>query len=1038
MNKQQIQQQIVDQIYENVTQEIGGDILQQVLLNILTLTNDGLSLGGVVNTNSYPLQDTNVFYLTTESGYFTNFDLLISDDAIKIGVIRYDKTEEKYVCDVLLSGNFVKSIIIGSTTTTEPGSMAVVTNSGTRDNLILNFYIPRGDDGQDGTDAVNPFKGWWLDLATLKDAITAEPGDSAYVKDASPATTWSIYVYGATASSDNYWADSGTDADTSNVQTFASGEEVNETYIDDTHLANPKDGALPKAEDVMLLNSKLGGLDFTETKVTPSSTKDSYYIRANNVDASNSNYAYGTFNVQGAKRVRFLGFIAAVEYAGVSGFCFVDTNLNLVKGFPYDNDNSLSSSLQKEYLVDVPEGAVYLKTNIKCGLFTQEDFYCYTQEGDNVGDIFDNLNLEVNGGTIVNTDKHNYTEYTYGYLYQRSNNARSAVDSTHKSILVEIPKGTQSIECIGNLNSSTYYGIAWLNANMVCIGGVAAISGTRNIYSGVISNIPVNAKYVSSQIDATTYSTIRDYSCYIKFNITRQVVGLQQSVNESIADMEDKIDVLDDKTISSEIDYDSSYFSKINFAFSTPDIYGSVNNFDTTDYLQIPENTKKIVAVVAKSNYYNGLTFLKTNNYNSEYVVGHYQANGSTNAKVEINIEDVPSTAKYLMATGRHGDISSCYVKFMTETIEKGLVSRVDDVEDDIEEIQGELSNITSTTLYNGVVSPQVVASTLGDAEELSINTYPRGSKSRGETIAFRANVTTFSKILLGKCNSQTGFGSNYSSWLEIDNTNIVIKKNTGDTAKTIAHGLTIQSVINVIIAGNDDGSVKIILSTVGNQFTTTVSLYGGDGGNTAWQSNNAGYIRVKSDGSTLTKCKLTIANKHIRDPFWIFGASFDSTHDTTNWPYYAFQDGYEKYYINAIPGRGSEATYNDLLLALNLGTPKYLLWTMWGNDTAAELNTYIHNVKAICDENGIVLIIVDRPNSTNASDYAAKKAVIDTYINAGVRYWDIADAVSSNPSDANSWYEGYLQDDGKHPTALGSKAMATQLFADVPEVMQF
>lgn len=89
----------------------------------------------------------------------------------------------------------------------------------------------KGDDGEQGADAVNPFKGWWPDLATLKAAHTATAGDSAYVKDASPATTWSIYVYDSTASSNNYWADSGTDADTTDVQTFATGEEVNLTGI---------------------------------------------------------------------------------------------------------------------------------------------------------------------------------------------------------------------------------------------------------------------------------------------------------------------------------------------------------------------------------------------------------------------------------------------------------------------------------------------------------------------------------------------------------------------------------------------------------------------------------------------------------------------------------------------------------------------------------------------------------------------------------------------------------------------------------------
>lgn len=111
--------------------------------------------------------------------------------------------------------------------------------------------IPESDLSSDVQQALQKhFKGWYNTLAELKAAHTAVEGDSAYVKDASPATTWSIYVYDSTASSDNYWADSGTDADTSNVQTFASGEEVNETYIDDTHLDSPADGSLALAKDV--------------------------------------------------------------------------------------------------------------------------------------------------------------------------------------------------------------------------------------------------------------------------------------------------------------------------------------------------------------------------------------------------------------------------------------------------------------------------------------------------------------------------------------------------------------------------------------------------------------------------------------------------------------------------------------------------------------------------------------------------------------------------------------------------------------------
>lgn len=143
----------------------------------------------------------------------------------------------------------------GVTVTTLPaGSEATATVT----NRTLNLGIPAGQDGRDGMDgmdATNPFKGWWPDLATLKANVTAMEGDAAYVKDASPATTWSIYIYDSTASTDNYWADSGTDVDTSNVQTFASGQEVNEVSIVDG-FESDSTMAVPTAKSVKILNDR--------------------------------------------------------------------------------------------------------------------------------------------------------------------------------------------------------------------------------------------------------------------------------------------------------------------------------------------------------------------------------------------------------------------------------------------------------------------------------------------------------------------------------------------------------------------------------------------------------------------------------------------------------------------------------------------------------------------------------------------------------------------------------------------------------------
>ena len=119
----------------------------------------------------------------------------------------------------------VQQVTVGTTTTGNAGTNASVTNSGTATAPVLNFTIPRGADGQDGADAVNPFKGWYASA----NALPANPvvGDYAYVKGASSTDPAAIYE----CTTAGTWSDSGRTADTSNVQTFASGEEVNEVHI---------------------------------------------------------------------------------------------------------------------------------------------------------------------------------------------------------------------------------------------------------------------------------------------------------------------------------------------------------------------------------------------------------------------------------------------------------------------------------------------------------------------------------------------------------------------------------------------------------------------------------------------------------------------------------------------------------------------------------------------------------------------------------------------------------------------------------------
>lgn len=269
-------------------------------------------------------------------------------------------------------------------------------------NRTLNLGIPSGRDGDDGENAVNPFKGWWMDFDDLKAAYTATEGDSAYVKN---GAVWDIYVYDSTASSDNYWVDSGMDADTSNVQTFQTGEHVNQTPIDYTHLSNPLTGSLALAEDAMLLRSKLQGATLTETKVqlvTSGSGQNVFkgYIQTKSenhqnlmpkVSSTSGSYRYIVVDVEGVDKVRFIGQFAKsatvdggyafYDSSNYSGGSFLQDNTGWVYYKTYDYDTTLAESTTKEYIVQVPPNAKYLKVACNFGAVTPSNFYLYKQIG---------------------------------------------------------------------------------------------------------------------------------------------------------------------------------------------------------------------------------------------------------------------------------------------------------------------------------------------------------------------------------------------------------------------------------------------------------------------------------------------------------------------------------------------------------------------------------------------------------------------------------------------------------------------------------
>lgn len=112
-------------------------------------------------------------------------------------------------------------------------------------------------DIEDGADAINPFKGWFISLDALKAAHTAVSGDYAYVKGTTSSDPVKIYEY-SSSDADNHWTDSGREFNSENDQTFATSQNLNEVEITQG-LNTGGINNVPSAEAVKGLNIEVNG-----------------------------------------------------------------------------------------------------------------------------------------------------------------------------------------------------------------------------------------------------------------------------------------------------------------------------------------------------------------------------------------------------------------------------------------------------------------------------------------------------------------------------------------------------------------------------------------------------------------------------------------------------------------------------------------------------------------------------------------------------------------------------------------------------------
>ena len=507
--------------------KITAQALQEQLINIVNGLDLGALLLGVATPSLTPNTEANGFYFGLQPGTYTNFPTINGE------TITVDSSE---VAIIVRSGNYWSKIHITTYPSIDPttkhwmignedtGVLAEGTDGVTPhiDPETGNWFIGTTNtgihaQGAPGQDAYQPFKGTFASVSDLNTAFP-EPndGDTAYVEDTvDNATVLKVYdvVNGE-------WHDTGTTADS---PVFGSGQFLSSVKIDDTHLANPAEGSLPKAEDVLQLKAKIGKVNVVESKVTftTNDLKDGYVLCKSTsapfsvpkiYSTSGTSNRHIVIDVEGYDSVRFLGryAISSVD----AGWAFYDST-NYANGeFLTDNTGAVSyntfdiganEATTKEYIIKIPAGAKYLKLVVNMYQVTLDNFYCYLQKGVKAADMLSELANTVGSDNLIRpiTTNQSLVRKLNSYISVNKSGIGTveSYNGNFSYIIAELPQSCRAVSFRGFLlksTTTTRYGYDFGvydsdNDTFVSKGGGSMYDKgeTTTLYPEIYNNIPV-------------------------------------------------------------------------------------------------------------------------------------------------------------------------------------------------------------------------------------------------------------------------------------------------------------------------------------------------------------------------------------------------------------------------------------------------------------------------------------------------------------------------------------------------------------------
>lgn len=388
--------------------KISGTILQQQLLAMVNAMEAGAVFMGAATPATSPTGEANCFYLALTQGTYTNF-LDASGNQITLSA------GETAFLSTTWQGNNLRwvkvSIPLPHIDQTTGNWFVGNVDTGVK------AQGPQGEDGTNGQDAVNPFKGWFDAVITGEagsKVITSETtnlpsnpsvGDFAYVKTldisgTAPSQTETPIVKIYACATAGTWADSGRTFNPAYDQSFASGQQLNEVNIVDNLFSDNSVNVLSAKQGKKLNEGKIDKMEVVSstTTYTPVPMEDGYptsgtLTAAGNISSS-SYYSIRKYNVVAGSSYR----IKALAPANNSMYYFYGADDSKIGG-------SVGTGSLATVDVVAPQGSSYVllvgftSSSVSCDLITTVIVAKNNQ--DTIDSVGDAKELETNNKTTL-------------------------------------------------------------------------------------------------------------------------------------------------------------------------------------------------------------------------------------------------------------------------------------------------------------------------------------------------------------------------------------------------------------------------------------------------------------------------------------------------------------------------------------------------------------------------------------------------------------------------------------------------------------